>query len=199
MKFLYRVFIQGLLTSLPILITLYLLAWIASKAEGTLGEPLRQLLPAALYFPGEGVLIGVLFIFIVGILANNYLTGQFLIWLEERLQQVPFFKAVYSPIRDVMNLFAHSEKEKSQRAVLVELPGVGASVMGLVTRDRFDDFPENSALDNKLVVFVPFSYAVGGYTLVVPKSQVKELGISAEKAMQLSITAWVKGEKRPHS
>lgn len=192
----YRIFLKGLLTLLPITITLYLLAWIVAEAEELFGGPLRDILPAAFYIPGFGVGLALLVIFLVGLLVNNYLASRLVHWLEETLQKVPFIKTIYNPLRDVMNLFAQDTGSALKRVVLVELPGLGVTVIGLVTRDSFAEFG-TAIQPGHVAVFIPYSYAVGGFTVLVPKDQVREVDIPPERAMQLAITAWIKTDKRP--
>ncbi len=191
----YRIFLKGLLTLLPITVTLYLLAWVIGMAEGLFGDPLRDALPAAFYVPGFGVALALLLVFFVGLLVNNYVASRFVNWLEDSLQKVPFIKAIYNPLRDVMNLFAQDAGSGLKRVVLVELPGPGVRVLGLVTREAFDEFGPGAVPQGHVAVFIPYSYAVGGFTVLVPKTQLREVDIAPEKAMQLAITAWIKTEK----
>ncbi|MES2964748.1 MAG: DUF502 domain-containing protein, partial [Bdellovibrionota bacterium] len=188
--FISRIFLKGLFTLLPILLTIFLLVWVASSAEWAFGEPLRAFLP--FYFPGLGVAVALTVIFIVGLLVNNYLTQKFVEMLETQLERVPIIKSIYSPLRDVTQLFARKDGAATQqRVVLVKFEG--AEVMGLVTRDTFGDLPKGMAVDgDKIAVFLPFSYGVGGITVLASKSSVRETDLPAEKAMQLAITGWIK-------
>lgn len=186
----YRLFIKGLITVLPISLTLYLLFWVTSQVDAIFGTPISKLMGEH-YIPGIGLVIGFLGILLVGVSVNNFVSKHFLDWLERRIQSVPFVKAIYNPLRDVMNLFGSEASEKMKRVVLVDLSASGGvKCMGLVTRDRFQDLPEAQFTD-LIAVFIPFSYAVGGFSLLVPKSQVTEIDIPVEKAMQLAITGWV--------
>lgn len=192
----YRVFAKGLITVLPILLTVYLLAWIAARAENLFGDGLSALFPSV-YFPGLGLAFTVLFIFAVGLIVNHYLAAQTVAWLERSLERVPVIKAIYGPIKDVMGLFGDARDQGMNRAVLVELPALGSSVIGLVTRDGFGDLRRAGAHvpDDRVAVFIPYSYAMGGFTLLVPKANVRELGLPAERALQLALTAWIRSEK----
>jgi uncharacterized membrane protein len=192
--FVYRVFIKGFLILLPILLTLYLFAWIAARAESALGDGLRALFPS-LYFPGLGLAVALVLIFLVGLLVNNYLAAQTVAWIEGALERAPVIKAIYGPIRDVMSLFAEAENKGLKRAVLVEFPGMGASAIGLVTRERFDDLRGARIPDGCMAVFIPYSYAVGGFTILARKENVRELGLAPERALQLALTGWLKSEK----
>lgn len=191
MAFLSRVFIKGLVTLLPITLTIALLIWIVSKAEWAFGEPLREVLPPAFYFPGVGVATALVVIFLAGLAVNNYLTNQFVGWLEARLERVPIIKSIYAPIRDVTHLFSKNEKAPTQRVVMVRLAN-GIETMGLITRERFNDLPAGTIEPDHVAVFLPFSYGVGGFTMIVHKSALRETSLPAERALQLSITGWVK-------
>ena len=193
MNRLYRVFLKGLFTVLPISITLSLVIWITGYAENLLGDPLRLILGDATYIPGLGVLLAIVLVLLVGLLVNNYIAAQFIAWFEAFLQRVPFIKAIYSPLHDLMSLFANQGQRKLSRVVLVNFPAMGVSMIGLVTRDRFHEF-QGAISPESLAVFIPYSYAVGGFTVLVAKDQVRELSIPVEKAMQLAITGWVGAE-----
>ena len=191
MAFLSRVFIKGLITLLPITLTIALVIWIVSKAESAFGEPLREVLPPTFYFPGAGVAFALIVIFIAGLAVNNYLTNQFVDWLETRVERVPIIKSIYAPIRDVTQLFSKNEKGQNQRVVMVKM-GNGIETMGLITREKFTDLPLGTIEPDHVAVFLPFSYGVGGFTVIVSKAAVRETSLPAEKALQLSITGWVK-------
>lgn len=191
MAFLSRVFIKGLITLLPITLTLALLIWVATRAEWMFGEPLRQIIPDAFYFPGAGVFLAIVVIFLVGLAVNNFLTNRFVAFLEAQLERVPVIKNIYSPLRDVTQMFAKKEHSNLQRVVMVRMGDV--ETMGLITRDTFTDLPEGTIPPDHVAVFLPFSYGVGGFTVLVAKNKVRETALPAEKALQLSITGWVKG------
>jgi uncharacterized membrane protein len=191
MAFLSRVFIKGLITLLPITLTIALLIWVVSKAEWAFGEPLRGVLPPSIYFPGIGVAFALIAIFMAGLAVNNYLTNQFVDWLETRVERVPIIKSIYAPIRDVTQLFSKTGAAQNQSVVMVKL-SEGVETMGLITREKFTDLPPGTIDPGHVAVFLPFSYGVGGFTIIVARTALRETSLSAEKALQLSITGWVK-------
>ena len=66
--------------------------------------------------------------------------------------------------------------------------------MGVVTRESFRDLPFGQKLAGKVAVFLPLSYGLGGYTLLVPREKVTLIDIPIEKAMSLAVTGWVKAD-----
>ena len=61
-----KTFMTGLVTILPIVVTLYLLYWFADISESILGQLIRVFLPDHIYHPGMGLAAGVLIVFVVG-------------------------------------------------------------------------------------------------------------------------------------
>jgi len=185
-----QIFLKGLLTLLPIAVSIYIIYAGFSILENLLGSLLREVLPEHVYIPGFGFMLTLILIFLFGLMLNNLISVSFWGQIERRLTEVPLIKAVYSPLRDLMNLFTKGHKEL-QRVVLAEV-SPGFKVMGLVTREKFNDIPRASAaLDNKVAVYVPLSYALGGFTLIVDKSKLIQIDIPVERALSLAVTGWV--------
>lgn len=194
-----KIFFRGLITLLPIAITIYIVYSAIIILENLLGSLLQRILPE--YIPGLGLLLTVILIFLFGLLLNNFISIRMFHAVESKLSQVPFIKAIYSPLRDLMNLFDRNSGRELQSVVLVKIGDTGAQAMGVVTRDKFNDLPFASSMTDKVAVYFPFSYGLGGYTLLVPKHLITEVNLPIESAMSLAITGWVKadtqhGEKR---
>ncbi len=187
-----KIFISGLISFLPLAVTIYVVYTGVTIVENLLGDFLRNVLPADFYITGFGFLTTLILIFLLGLLLNNFVTAGLLHKLQEKLTEVPLIKVVYSPLRDLMNLFSKNGKSTMQKVVLVQFDG-GKEVLGLVTREHFNDLDPNLRINpEKIAVYVPMSYGLGGYTMLVHKNQVSPLDIPVEKAMSLALTAWIK-------
>lgn len=191
MKYINQIFFKGLIAVLPITLTFYLLFWASVKIESLFGSGIEWLVGQWLYIPGLGILVTLIFIFLVGLLVDNYITGRFFSWLTSILERVPLIKVIYNPLKDLMALLPgrSSDKDKPQRVVLV--PYNGVEVMGLVTRENLDELPGT----NLIPVYVPFSYMLGGLTLLIEKDKVKKVDIPVDQALKLSVTAWIKASE----
>lgn len=195
MKQLQKIFLQGLVTFLPIALTIYILYAGISIVDSFLGDALRQILP--IYIPGLGFLLTIILILLLGFMLNNLIAGGVFQKLEQKLTQVPFIKAIYSPLRDLMNLFSKGGGPGGlQKVVLVDIAESGIRAMGLVTRESFADVPAiDQHAGDRVAVYIPMSYGLGGFTLMVPRSRITHLDMPIEKAMSLAITGWVKADK----
>lgn len=198
-----KIFVSGLVAFLPMAVTIYIVFAGISIVENLLGSLVRRLLPPEAYYPGFGFLTTVILIFLLGLMLNNLLTGSLLRKIQEKLTEVPLVKVVYSPLRDLMNLFAKSRGQSSLKKVVLVDFGQGKKALGLVTREHFEDIGIPSLQANqKIAVFFPMSYGLGGYTLLIDKTEVEAVDIPVEKGMSLAITAWIKTDnsaKEPHA
>lgn len=187
-----KIFFRGFITLLPIAITIYIVYSAVIILENLLGSLLRQVLPE--YIPGLGLLATLILIFMFGLILNHFLMQRVLTALETRLVQVPFIKAIYSPLRDLMNLFDKKEQQLKS-VVLVRVGDSGAQVMGVVTRENFRDLPFAANMNEKVAVYFPLSYGLGGYTMLVPRQLITPVDLPIERAMSLAITGWVKADE----
>lgn len=192
MRQLNQIFFKGLILVLPVTLTFYLLFWASVKIESLFKSVLLLLLGKELYIPGLGIVVTFIFIFLVGLLLNNYITGRVINWLTSSLERVPLIKVIYNPLKDLMGLIpgGNSSKDRPQRVVLVPLPGMGVEALGLVTREELDELPNC----NLISVYIPLSYMLGGVTILIEKDKVKKVDMKVEEALKLSVTAWIKAE-----
>lgn len=185
MKRLSRLFLKGLFAILPVVVTVSILYWLGALAESVLGGALKWLLPENTYWPGMGLICGIILVVIVGILLNLYVFRQAVHLFEQLLKTIPLVKVIYNSIKDIAKFIAISETDDDlQKAVKVTLDN-GISLIGFVT---CKSMPQES-LRGLVAVYLPMSYQIGGYTAMLPRSSVVPLNISVQEAMQLVLTA----------
>ena len=195
MRKISRTFLTGLAAILPAMVTLALLWWLGSTAEQVLGGLLQAVLPELLYVPGMGIAAGVGLVFAVGVLLQAYVVRWLFNWLEGLMQRIPVVKTIHGTVRDVTNLVSGDLHQQFGQAVLVTLPGLEARVIGFVTREDFEGLPDALGGAETLAVYMPMSYQIGGYTLMLPRDRVEPLELSLEDAMRYALTAGVSARK----
>ena len=195
MKTLNNLFWKGTIVVLPVTLSIYLFLLLLNKAENLFGHLIKQVMGPSLYIPGLGILFTIFLMIMVGILVSNFLTGKIIQFFIGQFEKVPFIKAIYNPLRDLMSLFGGGGHDKMKKVVLVRFDHLDFECLGLVTREEFDDLPEKSVESDSVAVYIPMSYMLGGFTAIFPKNKVKEVDIPVEKAIKLAITGWIKAEK----
>jgi uncharacterized membrane protein len=190
MKQITRLFVKGLAVILPIGVTLYLLWRIGSAAEELVGGLLKRLMPPEYYVAGYGVFAGFTLILFVGLLTKSYVAQRLIDFGEHLLRKIPVVKTIYGALRDAMSLFASDDpRRRAGRAVLVRVFDGNTRVLGFITRDELGDLGAGTTLNGMVAVYLPLSYAIGGYTLLVPRASIEAIAMTGEDALRFAVTA----------
>lgn len=196
-----KLFLQGLIAILPIALTIYILYWFAVTAESLLGGFLKLFIPENYYVTGMAVIAGFAIILAIGLLLRLWLFRELFSWGEKTLEKLPLVKTLYGSIRDLMSFFDSSKKKDFNKVVMVTIAGTDTRLIGLVTREDFENLP--SGIDDKnsesMAVYLPMSYQMGGFTVFVPKKNVTPVDMSIEEAMRFALTAAVSIKKEQTS
>ena len=196
-----KLFLQGLIAILPIALTIYILYWFAVTAEALLGGFLKLFIPEKYYVAGMAVVAGFAIILAIGLLLRLWLFRELFSWGEKTLEKLPLVKTLYGSIRDLMSFFDTSKKKDFNKVVMVTIAGTDTRLIGLVTREDFENLP--SGIDDKssesMAVYLPMSYQMGGFTVFVPKKNVTPVDMSIEEAMRFALTAAVSIKKEQTS
>jgi uncharacterized membrane protein len=193
MRRIWTTFATGLATVLPVTITIYLIYWLGTGAEAVLGEVLQLVLDEQHYLPGMGLLVGFIVVVIVGALVNAYAVRWFIRRGEDLLERIPVIKSVYGAVKDVTHFLPGQGERRDSRRVVLWLND-NAYMIGFVTSDQISPKLPQDLLADRLPVYFPKSYQIGGYTLYVLKSELIETSMSAEEAMRLVLIGGVNTE-----
>ena len=183
--------ITGLITILPIVLTLYLLYWLVVSSEEVMGGALQWALPKVVYFPGLGTIAGLIIIFLVGLLMKAVLVRQLFTFGEGILYRLPIIKSIYSAIRDMFDFFS-PKKEHFGRVVIVTLNGM--EMIGFITQEDPERLPPSLCNPDSVLVYLPMSYMIGGFTLLIPKDDTRPCQMSMDEAMRFVLTAGITGQ-----
>lgn len=185
-------FLQGIALLAPLIITLVLLVWLGRSIEGFVGTLLRQLLPTGWYVPGMGLAFGLLVTLAAGLLANLFLVRRLVDLAELVLDRIPLVKSLFQGLKDVARFFARTGDQDLGRPVVVTLPVGDGSIqlVGFVMQEHAE-MPladADAEPEDRIAVYMPMSYQVGGYTVYLERARVRPLAVGAEQALRSVIT-----------
>lgn len=187
-------FFRGLITFLPLAITVYVLVIFITWTERTAMQLLRPL-TGEFYLPGLGIALGAALILALGGLMSMRATGRLLSLVELPFTNLPVVKSIYSSLKNFADYFAPHEQD-AQQVVLLKMPGHELSTVGLVTRQNMKGLPAGLAeLEDQVAVYLPMGYMIGGYTVFVPRSWTTPVDMSVEEAMRLALVAFMSSNK----
>jgi len=173
--------LKGLFTVLPFALTLYLLVWLAISAENLLSP----YIPVQYYFPGLGLVTIIVVLATIGVFVNAYIVKLFILAGHNLIGRVPVVKTLFGAIQDAVELFQIKKDQGTKKAVAVEISD-GIKLIGFVTNDKVAKvlFPDQ----DKVAVYMPLSYQIGGYTLYIEPSKITDLNIDVATAMRIAVT-----------
>jgi uncharacterized membrane protein len=192
MQFVWKTFLKGLATVLPVTLTLYLIYWLAVSAERALRPLMIAILPYDFYWPGLGLLAAIALIFVIGIAVNAWLVKRLFDMGESLLDRIPLVKSIHGALRDFTRFFSREKQQDSlNHAVAVTIGGV--QFIGFLVKEDVShllEMTEDEEEESDLVaVYLPLSYQIGGYTICLPREQVRSLKMSNEDTMRWILTA----------
>jgi len=190
-----RTLLLGFFTLIPSAFTFWLVWVLLTTTDHLFKELLLTVLPVRFYWPGLGLVAAVAISYGVGVAMQVTALPRLVKFCEKVLFSIPLIKTVYGAFKDFSDFLSGQRKEKHSRIVMVRIPNSEHRMLGLVTQEHPEqDLGTNVA--DQLLVYFPMSYQVGGYTLLVAKSEVEPLALSVDDAMRYILTAGISHAKR---
>lgn len=144
------------------------------------------------YLDFAGLVLAIVAVYMLGRLVGGYLGRRLLAAFESGLLTVPGIRSVYPALKQVVEFLFGSEKKKLNfnRVVMIEYPRPGLWQMGLVTGDATPEIA--AACGDSVTVFVPNSPApFSGWTVTVPRADVREIPLTVDEALRYLVSAGV--------
>ncbi|MFZ5954052.1 MAG: DUF502 domain-containing protein [Candidatus Dependentiae bacterium] len=196
----WSLFLSGLLTLLPIALTIgifnftlkILKNWLQPIYEKGWLKPIHRLEPSFLHdiHFSELVLV-VAIIILVGLILRVFLLRSLLHAIESLLNKVPLVRTVYSGIKQLVDAFNPHDKVSFKQVVLIEFPRKGIYSVGFMTSELAGSLtPEDN--NQYMSVFVPTTpNPTTGYFFIVAKDQIFPTDLSRQEAMALIISGGI--------
>ena len=176
--------LRGLLLLVPIVVSIQFLVWLARTVELQLKPVFELVLPPGMYFPGLAVLLFLVGAFVLGLLTRHVLMRKTVAILEAILAKTPVIGSIYPLVRQLTDMLADRGVDEGSKVVLVTLPGDAGQAIGLVMLQGGRDTPEWLPANCDLV-YLPMSYQMGGYSLVLPRERLLPLNMKTGEALQM--------------
>ncbi len=188
---LWKIFLRGLATVVPVAVTISILYWIGVSLESVLGGILQLLVPEKYYLPGTGLVIALIATFVVGATAHRWLIAKLIQLGEGIISRIPLAKTIYGGVRDLMKFIsATAERKDLDQVVMVDVAD-DVRMIGFVTGSGIEIVQSEEKENEIATVYIPFSYQIGGHTVCVPRSKLRAVDVSVESAMRWVLTAGV--------
>ena len=191
--------IAGLLVWLPLAITVWVMTWLYGLLEGVFSGLLGAIdvvVPDGQYNwllllnrnHGLGVALLFALLWVTGAFVSN-VAGRWMLKQWDRLfTNIPFVKSIYTSVKKVSNTLFSSNGNAFRKALLVQFPRQGCWTIAFLTGTPAPEVAAHLSGEH-LSVYVPTTpNPTGGYFIIVPKSEVRELNMSVDQALTYIIS-----------
>ena len=181
-------FIAGIVSLIPIGITLYLTLFIIKLSTRLIPKEINPNHYLPFDIPGLEILIALLIITFIGWLSLSFLGKKIFELFNNILKKIPILRTIYSAIGQMTESFTSNQNSKSS-VVLIEYPRKGVWAVGFATKENKGVIKEkvNEELIN---VFLPTTpNPTSGFLLMVPKKELIYLDVTFEQASKFIVSA----------
>lgn len=181
-----RYFIQGVIITVPVIITVYVIYALISMVGsvfskfGTIVSPVID--------PFIVILAAFLIILLAGFLGSSIIFRPIFIMFDNFLEHTPLVKTLYSSAKDFLSAFVGSKKRFNQPVLITINKENNIQQLGFVTQE---DLSELKIAKGTIAVYVPLSYSLSGNLLIVPVDHITRVDASSSEVMKFIVSGGV--------
>lgn len=186
------IFLNGLLTLLPVTLTFLLFRATFSLVKGWLA-PLQSLKPDYLVdIPYVEFILVLLFIFLVGLVLKFFLLKRLVHTIEEGIiLRLPLVRPIYTGIKQLAQALTSQDTQSINKVVILEFPSQGIYSIGFLT----GEFPKELApsKDKKYFsIYVPTTpNPTTGYFIILEAGKFQTTNLTRQEAMAIIISGGI--------
>ncbi|HBP12122.1 MAG TPA: hypothetical protein DD452_09295 [Nitrospina sp.] len=189
-----NVFITGLLITLPIALTWFILQFLLNNFDALspvftniliqLGAPI----PEGYRIPFLGLVVTLLIVLIVGWLTTNFFGKKVFQIGELLIEKIPFVRRIYKGSKQVVSSIAEADTSAFRKVVLIEFPRRGLLAIGFVTGESRGEVQQVTQ-ENMLNVFVPtMPNPTSGFLIFSPLEELTEVSMTIEEGIKYVVS-----------
>lgn len=183
LHWLRRSVVTGFFVTVPLAVSLVALVWTFRLIDGTTSSLFERLFGQ--HVPGLGILSAALLLVVVGALARNVIGRRLLGRAEHLLMQIPVFRTVYGPVKQLIAAFSPDNEYGFKQVVLVE-DSVRGSVLGFLTKEF--TVTRGHGPETLMAVYVPTNHLYLGDIVVCRPEQVTFPDLTVEQGIRVFLT-----------
>ena len=192
-----NIFITGLLITLPIVLTWFILQFLFKNLDALspvftnvliqLGAPF----PEGYRIPFLGVLMTLLIILTVGWLTTSFFGKKIFKIGETLFEKIPFVRRIYTGSKQVVISIAQADTSAFRKVVLLEFPRRGLLAIGFVTGESRGEV-QRLTQENMFNVFVPtMPNPTSGFLIFAPSDELTEVSMSIEEGIKYVVSGGI--------
>ena len=178
-----RMFLTGIVVTVPLIVSIVTLVWIFQFVDSVATPISANVLGRDI--PGLGVLLTAAFVLLVGAVATNVIGRRILQRREQWLLHVPVFRTIYAPVKQLVEAFSPDNDAGFKKVVVIEDPRRGM-VLGFLTREFAMD--RGNGPEALVAVYVPTNHLYLGDVVVCPRERAFFPNLTVEEGVRIFLT-----------
>jgi len=185
-------FFTGVIIALPVIATVMGVSWIVQKIDNNVLKFLPHAWNPKTYLgfdiPGLGLIISIVLLFLLGVIASNFIGNSVIKAGERLLARVPVVSPVYNALKQIVTTVAQQKDRAFRDVCLLEYPRKGLYAIGFVTAD-LSGAPAKKLPSGYVCVFVPTTpNPTSGFLLFVKETDIEILDMTPEEGAKMIIS-----------
>jgi uncharacterized membrane protein len=174
-----RSFLKGLIILGPIAVTGYVIWLVFSTVDSIIPN----------LYPGLGAVLILVTVTLIGFAGSRWFLGKAVVdFFDHLLERTPGIKYIYSSVKDVMGSFVGDKKRFNKPVWVCVQQHPDMWRIGFLTQNDM----EYLGMAGHVAVYLPHSYAISGWVIVVDAEQVKPITtMSAAEAMKFAVSGGI--------
>ncbi len=192
-----NVFITGLLITLPIALTWFILQFLLNNFDALSPVFTRMLIqlgapiPEGFRIPFLGLMVTLLIVLAVGWLTTNFFGKKLFELGELMIEKIPFVRRIYKGSKQVVSSIAEADTSTFRKVVLIEFPRRGLLAIGFVTGESRGEV-QRITRENMLNVFVPtMPNPTSGFLIFSPPEELTEVSMTIEEGIKYVVSGGI--------
>jgi uncharacterized membrane protein len=202
-KSLKKNFITGLLTLLPIVITIWVLTFVIQLlTKPFMGLMTRFLTTRSwIYLPSERavywtsqilILLALFFLlWVLGFIARYFFFKSLIHFGDMLLHKIPIINKLYRSFQEIIHSLFISDTDSFKQVVLIPFPNKESYCLGLVSRSAPETCAEKKGKELVSVLLPSTPNPVNGFLLMFPRKDLIYLDMTTEEALKYIISCGV--------
>ncbi len=183
-----RKFIAGLIVTIPVAISIFILIQLFKIVDGFLG-PIYDYIFGR-HVAGLGFLTALILVFIVGVISTNVFGKKLIDQVEKILfLKIPIFKSLYSSLKQLIDAFSPDNKAAFQKFVIVEYPRKGSFVFGFQT--KVCCLKEGEQEKKLVAVYIPTNNLYLGEVVLFEPESVIHTNIPVQEGIKIILSGGI--------
>jgi uncharacterized membrane protein len=187
----WSLFISGLLTLLPITITVALFSFSFQLITHWLKPIQKFALRMPSWLPHPEIFVAIALIMLMGLIVKSFLLQSIIHAVERLFFNIPLVRPVYSGIKQLVHAFNPQDTTTFKKIVFVEFPHKNIYSLGFMTSE-VSPYITGDTTKKYYSIFIPTTpNPTSGFCVFIPEESIKVVDLTHQEAMALIISGGI--------